>query len=187
MVAYGPSLHDENTYYVIRQFDDLARREDMEDAYDSSDGWRKGPRERMVALIESCIDIVLEVDESTALGLRGNGKNLVEVRSYNLKPGTGSDFDYLFGEEASPLLRQWNVDVVAFRLSLQDENIYYLMCRFDSLSQREASEDSFYGSDAWRKGPRERILALIENYTEVVLALDEVTVSGLRQDNPGDT
>jgi len=70
VVAHGPSLHDENTYYVIRRYDSLAQREQMEDAYYASDDWRKGPREAMLALIESYTDIVLEVDDVTANGLR---------------------------------------------------------------------------------------------------------------------
>ena len=70
VVAHGPSLHDENTYYVIRRFDSLAKREQMEDAYYASDDWRKGPRETMLTLIESYTDIVLELDEVTVQGLR---------------------------------------------------------------------------------------------------------------------
>jgi hypothetical protein len=135
----------------------------------------------MIERVESYIDIVFEADESTVLGLRGNGNHFLEVRSYNLKTGAGSEFKRLFWEEAFPLLQRWNVDVVAFHPSKHDENAYYLMRRFDSLALREESEDSFYGSDAWRKGPREQVLALIENYTEIVLALDEVTVAGLRR------
>ena len=71
VVAHGPSLHDENTYYVIRRYDSLAQREQMEDAYYASDDWRKGPREEMLALIESYTDIVFERDEVTVQGLRG--------------------------------------------------------------------------------------------------------------------
>ena len=70
MVAYGPSLHDENTYYVIRRFDSLAEREQSEDAYYASDDWRKGPREAILTLTESYTDIVFEVVESTVPGLR---------------------------------------------------------------------------------------------------------------------
>ena len=33
----------------------------------------------------------------------------------------------------------------------------------------QRSEDTFYGSDDWRKGPREAILSLITNYTTIVL------------------
>ena len=73
VVAHGPSRHDENTYYVIRRYDSLAQREQMEDAYYASDDWRTGPREAMLALIESYTDIVFEADETTVQGLRQDG------------------------------------------------------------------------------------------------------------------
>ena len=107
--------------------------------------------------------------------------HLVEIRSYNLKSGTRQEFHHLFLEEAFPMLKRWKVDVVAYGPSLHDENSYYLIRRFDSLAHREQSEDSFYSSDEWRQGPREAILALIENYTECVLELDDATVQGLRK------
>ena len=107
--------------------------------------------------------------------------HFIEIRSYNLKPGMRDEFHRLFLEEAYPLLQRWNVDVVAYGPSLHDENSYYLMRCFDSLDHRDESENAFYGSDEWRQGPREAIIALIENYTEFVLELDEVTVQGLRK------
>ena len=106
--------------------------------------------------------------------------HFIEIRSLNLKPGTREEFHRLYIEEALPLLKRWNFDVVAYGLSLHDENSYYVIRRFDSLVQREQSEDAYYASDDWRKGPREAILALIESYTDIVLELDEVTVQGLR-------
>jgi len=106
--------------------------------------------------------------------------HFIEIRSYNLKPGTREEFQRLFLEEAYPLLQRHNVDVVAYGPSLHDENSYYLIRRFDSLAQRDQSEESFYGSDEWRKGPREAVLACIETYTEFVIELDESTVNGLR-------
>jgi len=107
--------------------------------------------------------------------------HFLEIRSYTLKPGTRNDFHRLFMEGAMPLLKRWSVDVVSYGPSLHDENSYYLMRRYDSLAQREESEDAFYSSDDWRQGPREAILALIENYTEIVLELDDATLKGLRK------
>ena len=52
--------------------------------------------------------------------------------------------------------------------------------RYDSLTQRDEMEDTYYASDDWRKGPREAMLALIESYTDIVMELDEITVQGLR-------
>ena len=107
--------------------------------------------------------------------------HLVEIRSYNLKPGTRAQFHRLVVEQSMPMLKRWNVDVVAFGPSLHDEDSYYLIRRYDNLAHREQSENALYGSDEWRQGPREAIIALIESSTEIVLELDEVTVQGLRK------
>jgi len=106
--------------------------------------------------------------------------HFVEIRSYNLKPGTRQEFHRLFLEDAFPMLQRREVDVVAYGPSLHDTDSYFLMRRYDSLSQREESENTFYGSDEWRQGPREAIIALIESYTEIVLELDDATLHGLR-------
>lgn len=108
-------------------------------------------------------------------------KHFVEIRSYNLKPGRRDEFHRLFLEAAMPLLQRWNVDVVAYGSSPHDETSYYVIRRFDSLTHRDESEEAFYGSDEWRKGPREAILDCIENYTEIVLELDDATIQGLHK------
>jgi hypothetical protein len=109
--------------------------------------------------------------------------HIIEIRSLNLKPGSREKFHRLYIEEALPLLKRWKFDVVAHGPSLHDENSYYVIRRYDSLAQREQMEDAYYASDDWRKGPREAMLALIENYIDVVFAADEVTVQGLRGNN----
>src|SRR6187549_2974942 len=108
--------------------------------------------------------------------------HFIEIRSLNIKPGARDEFHRHYIEEALPLLLRWNFDVVAHGPSLHDENTYYVIRRFDSLTQRDQMEDAYYASDDWRKGPREAMIALIENYTEIVLALENVTVEGLRKD-----
>src|SRR4030095_2187773 len=97
--------------------------------------------------------------------------HLIEIRSINLKPGRRAEFQSLYIEVALPLLKRWNFDVVAHGPSLHDENSYYVIRRFDSLAQREQSEDAYYASDDWRKGPREAMLALMENYADIVFEL----------------
>lgn len=105
--------------------------------------------------------------------------HFVEIRAYNLKDGTRDEFHRLFLQEAFPMLKRWNIDVVAYGPSLHDQSSYYLIRRYDSLAQREQSEEAFYGSAEWRQGPREAVIALIENYTEIVFELDESTVQRL--------
>jgi hypothetical protein len=104
----------------------------------------------------------------------------VEIRSYKLKPGSGPEYHRLMAEAALPLLVAQRVDVVAYGQSRHDRDAYYLIRAFDSLEHRDSAEEAFYGSAAWRQGPREAVLALIETYTEFVIELDEPTVNGLR-------
>jgi hypothetical protein len=105
---------------------------------------------------------------------------MIEIRSYNLKPGTRAQFHKLFEEQALPMLRRWKVDVVAFGPSKHDETSYFLMRAYASLEDRQQSQDAFYGSEEWRQGPREAILALIDNYTSIVIPADDALRASLQ-------
>jgi hypothetical protein len=107
-------------------------------------------------------------------------KRVVEIRSYNLKPGTRDKLQQLFMEQALPMLQRWNVDVVAYGASPHDDDTFYLMRSYASLADRQQSQDAFYGSDEWCSGPREPIIALIENFTSITIEVDEATLAGLR-------
>jgi NIPSNAP protein len=104
----------------------------------------------------------------------------VEFRTYNLRPGSGQTFHTLVSQKCLPLLRKWNIDVLAAAPSLHDKDSYFLIRVYRSLDQRQESQDEFYGSADWRQGPREAIMALIENYTSVVVELSEESVAALR-------
>ena len=106
---------------------------------------------------------------------------IVEIRSYNLKPGTRDRFQHVFVTDVLPLLARWKVDVVAFGPSPADADSWYLMRGYASLEERQKSEDAFYGSDDWKKGPREAILAAIDTYATIVIPVDEATLRGLRK------
>jgi|SRR5262245_849510 len=108
-------------------------------------------------------------------------KHVVEFRLLSLKPGAREDFHRLYIEQSLPLLRRWNMDVLAYGSSLHDENTYYVIRRFDSLAEREQMERAFYDSNDWRQGPREALMALMANYSDIVLELDEVGVEALRR------
>lgn len=107
-------------------------------------------------------------------------KRFVEIRSLNLRPGTRKDFQRVFVAKSLPLLKMWKMDVVDFGPSLHDENTFYVVRAFDSLTHRQKTEDAFYGSVDWWEGPREELVGRIENYIDVVLEMEEKTVNALR-------
>src|SRR5262245_11982866 len=102
-------------------------------------------------------------------------KKFVEVRSLNIKPGARTQFHRLFLDKALPLLKKWKMDVVAFGPSPHDENSFYVIRSFESLEQRQVSEDDYYGSSDWREGPREDMLALTESYIDSVIETEDET------------
>ena len=106
----------------------------------------------------------------------------VEIRSYKLHPESGPAFERVFRERAEPMVRAYGMDVVAFGKSAHDENAYFLIRAFDSHAHLTQSEHEFYGSEAWRSGPREDLLSHIESYQDTVLTLSDDAVETLRRE-----
>jgi NIPSNAP len=115
-----------------------------------------------------------------AQGSNAQNGRIVEIRSYNLKPGTRDTFHQLAERDAVPMLKRWKIDVVAYGPSLHDANSYFLIRSFASVEDRQRSEDAFYGSEEWKTGPRDAVLACIASYTTVVVRLDDAALKGLR-------
>ncbi len=61
VVAYGPSLDDEDLYYLVRAYASLDELRESQDAFYGSDEWRQGPREEIVSMIEGDISVVVPV------------------------------------------------------------------------------------------------------------------------------
>jgi NIPSNAP len=76
LVAYGPSLHDTDSYYVIRRFKNLEEREKSEDAFYSSNDWKSGPRDTIMGLVEHFAYAVVSAETwkkiSTAVTIKEN-------------------------------------------------------------------------------------------------------------------
>jgi hypothetical protein len=118
---------------------------------------------------------------------KGESKNMhtVEIRSYNLKPGTRPRFHQVATEQAIRMLRRAKIDVVAIGPSLHDDSSYFLIRAFPSVEERQKQEDSFYNSEEWKQGPRQAILDCIESYTTVVMELDDAGLASLRKSVTG--
>jgi len=114
----------------------------------------------------------------------GSTRRVVEIRSYELQPGTREAFHALMSGQAVPMLHRWKVDVVAHGPSYHDSDSYFLIRAYRDVAERDASQDAFYGSDEWRNGPRQAILASIRHYTSVVMSLDDACIDALRATSP---
>lgn len=70
VVACGPSLHDEDSYVLIRSYASLDQRQASQDAFYGSVEWKEGPREDLMAAIESYTTVVLGMDPAAVEALR---------------------------------------------------------------------------------------------------------------------
>lgn len=110
-------------------------------------------------------------------------KRLIEVRSYKLKPGGGAAFHAAAMQSAVPLLRKSGMEVVAFGASPHEPDTYFLIRAYADLADRNAQQDAFYGSDAWKQGPRASIVPLVESYLDTLVWLSPEAIDDLRKLN----
>lgn len=107
---------------------------------------------------------------------------LVEIRTYKLKPGSAERFVAAF-HDALPLVRQSGMDVVAFGRSDHEHESFYLIRAYNDRAELAAQQEAFYSSDAWRYGPREALIACLDDYLNTLLWLSEQSVEDLRSNN----
>ena len=110
-----------------------------------------------------------------------SGKRLVEVRSYKLKPGSAARFHDLVSHRSIPLLHAVRMDVVSFGPSLHEADTYFLIRSYENLEELKSSQEAFYGSAAWRQGPREAIVELIESDATVAFWMSVEAVDAMRR------
>lgn len=70
VVAYGNSLHDADSYYLIRAFDSEEQIKSVLEDFYASAGWRSGPREAIISRIEVSLKSVLVLSQIAVNELR---------------------------------------------------------------------------------------------------------------------
>ena len=70
VVRFGNSLHDADSYFLIRAFDSVEHLENAQDEFYKSDAWRMGPREAIIERIEQSIKAVLTINNAALDAMR---------------------------------------------------------------------------------------------------------------------
>ncbi len=70
VVTHGPVPHDDNGYYLVRSFANLAELTAQEDEFYGSAPWREGPREALVSRIDTYVDTLLWLSPAAITDLR---------------------------------------------------------------------------------------------------------------------
>ena len=70
VVAFGPSAHDPNAYFLIRAYDNLSHLQSQQEAFYGSEAWLQGPREAIVSRIDTYLSTVLWLSSESIDDLR---------------------------------------------------------------------------------------------------------------------
>src|SRR5262245_18689018 len=135
VVAYGPSLHDSTSYFLLRSFASLEDRTRSEERFYGSREWLDGPRTAVLAAIESYSTAVGQVDRETLEALRGLSQRVEHAKQGDVMPqtplagtATASDVatlvslndDYIRSVETSDVKRFREILAEDFLCSLPD-------------------------------------------------------------------
>ncbi|NUO76786.1 MAG: NIPSNAP family protein [Lysobacter sp.] len=107
-------------------------------------------------------------------------RRLIEVRTYRLKPDAAARFEQAMSQRALPLLREHGMDVVAFAHCDHEHDSWHLIRAYRDRADLTAQQDAFYGSAAWRQGPRAEVVDCIDDYLNTLLWLSEAAIDELR-------
>jgi ketosteroid isomerase-like protein len=128
VIAYGPSLHDALSYYLVRSFSSLDDRMRSEDAFYASKEWREGPRDRVLAAIETYSTVVVSVDPETVRAMRHLMPELTTQANQKGSPmedstlvTTASDVTTLLALNEDYIRSVESSDVQRFREMLADD------------------------------------------------------------------
>ena len=94
---------------------------------------------------------------------------ITEIRVYKLKAGRGTEFLSVFNEQSLPMLKRWNVKLIAYGLSKIDKDTFHLIRNYESIEHRKESQEAFYSSEEWINGPEKQIMDCIESYNTSVV------------------
>ncbi|CAN5715179.1 hypothetical protein BH11PSE12_BH11PSE12_33430 [soil metagenome] len=105
---------------------------------------------------------------------------LNEVRSYKLRVKTSKAFHKIMPELSAPMLKKRGTDVVAFGVSLLEEDAYILILAYSELSDLEQRQGESYRSEEWHGGSGVEAVERIEIPLNTIVWLSDSSVDDLQ-------
>ncbi|WP_434703034.1 NIPSNAP family protein [Pseudomonas sp. Z1-12] len=80
VVSYGGSLHDCDSYHLIRSYESESHRQVSQDAFYASAAWKQGPREDIISRIEISTTTVMAFSQDAIDAIKAS-VNLSSVQA----------------------------------------------------------------------------------------------------------
>lgn len=94
---------------------------------------------------------------------------LLELRIFTVHPGTREEFDRVSREGTIPMMRRYDIDVIAFGPCLNNDDGYYLLRAFADEDDRVVRSQAIYATEEWMSEYDELVGAMIAGYQTAVL------------------
>jgi hypothetical protein len=96
---------------------------------------------------------------------------VIEMRTYQTKPGKRSEFLRIFTTRSIPAHREIGMKVIGPFLSIEDPDTFFFMRAFPDLESREPMKSRFYDGLLWKGELESVLMPMLEKY-DVVLVED---------------
>jgi len=104
---------------------------------------------------------------------------VIEVRIYTVHEGKRDEFVKLYDEVLLPAQEKYGMTVLGQFTSLDDDNTFVWLRRYDSQEERQRKWDEFYGSDLWKKELGPYANSLLKD-TDHVIAVEPTPGSAIQ-------
>jgi heme-degrading monooxygenase HmoA len=94
---------------------------------------------------------------------------IVEMRTYQAKPGQREEFIQIFLARSLPAHQQIGMKILGPFLSVEDPDAFFFMRAFPDLASREPMKAQFYEGALWKQELEHVLLPMLEKYEVVVV------------------
>lgn len=94
---------------------------------------------------------------------------IVEMRTYQTKPGMRTRFVEIFEAKTIPEHRRLGLLISGPFLSVEDPDCFFFMRGFSDLESRNMMKTSFYGGRLWKEELEETLMPMLKRFDVVVV------------------
>ena len=98
---------------------------------------------------------------------------IVEVRTYTIKAGLRQRFIDLWETRTKPLQLSLGMGVIGPWLDLENPDRFVWLRSFPSMTERERMKRALYESEEWTGGLEAIVMPMLEEFTSVVVTIDD--------------
>jgi hypothetical protein len=112
-----------------------------------------------------------------AIGEKRMPPMIVEMRTYQLKPGMRDAFMHVFRSRMIPKHDEIGLKVSGPFLSVEDPDVLFFMRGYPDIASRTTMNAELYGGELWKNELEAIVMPMIDTYQVIVVADPERLIS----------